>query len=208
MKKYGKRLEGLFVAFVVVVLCVLGNPLIAGANDTNSSKAKQEESKEVPEDVIKVYYHLTDEWEDVNIWSWTMETTVNLAKNPWPGDEMKKLDNNWYVAEIVSDENIGVVFADHAGNQTSDCKDLEPGTIYWITNGSEEQANDSGLGGGASLTAVKEPKAGWPEGPAVEEKEEDDNNTVLIVMSAIVIACVVVLSIFLIVEKKKGARKQ
>lgn len=172
MERSFKRFVSVVAVFLFVVAsCVLGNFHVASADEAESKNK---------EGVVRVYYHMVDGWNDVNIWSWTMETTENLAKNPWPGDEMTQLDDNWYLAEIPTEVNIGVVFANHDGNQTSDCKDLEPGKTYWIVNGSDSELNESGLGGGASLTAFTEPQAGWPEGPAAEEKEEASENSVVL----------------------------
>lgn len=203
-KKLEKVLSFVLVFAFVIMGCVLPARLSKAADTASTSTDSGK--------VVKVYYYNENKWESVNVWAWTIETTVDLAKNAWPGDAMTDEGNGWFSAEITADENIGVLFTDNAGGQTSDCKDLEPGKTYWITNGSEDLLNDSGMGGGVSLVASSEPKAGWPEGPAADtattapattSEDKDSNNVVLYVVIAAVVVVVIIAGV-VITKKKKG----
>lgn len=200
MKKKAEKLFCYVVALVFVVIgCALPGNLV--------------KADEIKENTVKVYYYNENEWEVVNIWSWTMDTNTNLAKNAWPGDAMQDEGNGWFSAEIKveAEEKIAVLFTDNAGNQTADCKDLLLGNTYWITNGSEEAANDSGMGGGVSLVTATEPQAGWPEGPAADTEtmattttsEEPTSNHVVVY---IVIAVVVVIGFVGVMLRKKNKK--
>lgn len=109
--------------------------------------------------------------------------------------------------------NIGVLFADNSGAQTADCKDLEPGKTYWLTNGSENLLNDSGMGGGVNVVASTEPKAGWPEGPAADtatttpattSDDKDGYQVFQFVVIAVAIVAVVIITGAVITKKTKG----
>lgn len=215
-KKLEKVLSFLLVFAFVVMGCTLSNTKVKAAESTNTATdAASDETSTSSEagNVVKIYYNTADGWEAVNIWAWTIETTIDLAKNPWPGDAMTDEGNGWFSAEITADEKIGVLFTDNAGGQTSDCKDLEPGKTYWITNGSEDLLNDSGMGGGVSLTAATEPQAGWPEGPAAEATtttaetaEKTDSNNVMLYVIIAVAAVAVIIVVVVLTKKKKGAK--
>lgn len=205
-KKLEKVLSFVLVlAFVIIGLVSPGN--LAKAADTTSTTADAG-------NVVKVYYYNENQWESVNVWSWTIETTIDLAKNAWPGDPMTDEGDGWYSAEITADENIGVLFTDNSGAQTADCKDLEPGKTYWLTNGSEDLLNDSGMGGGVNVVASTEPKAGWPEGPAADttttapattSEDKDSSNVVLYVVIAAVVVVVIIAGVVM-TKKKKSAK--
>jgi hypothetical protein len=207
-KKLEKVLSFVLVFAFVLIGCALPGKL-----------AKAEEATTTTSDagnVVKVYYYNENSWDAVNIWSWTIETTKDLAKNAWPGDPMTDEGDGWFSAEITSDENIGVLFTDNAGSQTADCKDLEPGKTYWVTNGSQNLLNDSGMGGGVNVVATTEPQAGWPEGPAADtattettstaatSEKDNNNNVVLYVVIAAVVVVVVIAGVVIVNKKKKG----
>ncbi|HEX3077369.1 MAG TPA: starch-binding protein [Lachnospiraceae bacterium] len=203
MKKKLEKVLSLVLVFAFAIIgCTLSGK-IAKAADTTTEGAGN---------VVKVYYYNENGWDGVNVWAWTIETTIDLAKNAWPGDAMTDEGNGWFSAEVTADENIGVLFTNNAGDQTSDCKDLEPGKTYWITNGSEDLLNDSGMGGGVSLVAATEPKAGWPEGPAADvatsataSEDKDSNNVVLYVVIGVAVVVVVgAITGVVLTKKKKG----
>lgn len=211
MKKRISRVLSLVLVFAFVIMgCTLSSKL-AKAEDTTSTTDTA--AAPVAADVIRVYYYNENKWDAVNIWSWTIETTADLAKNAWPGDPMKDEGNGWYSAEITSEtENIGVLFTDNSGNQTADVKELSPGKTYWVTNGTETLANDSGMGGGVNLVLATEPKAGWPEGPAADttatsttadSDKNNDSNVVLYVVIAVVVVVAIIGGVVL-TKKKKG----
>lgn len=191
----------LVFAFIFISL-VLPGKLSKAADTTSTTDAGN---------VVKVYYYNENNWESVNVWAWTIETTVDLAKNAWPGDAMTDEGDGWFSAEITSDENIGVLFTDNSGAQTADCKDLEPGKTYWLTNGSENLLNDSGMGGGVNVVASTEPKAGWPEGPAADtatttsttSDDKDGYQVVQFVVIAVAIVAVVIIAGAVITKKTK-----
>ena len=204
-KKLEKGLSFVLVFAFVVMGCLL---------PSNITKAADAESTSTDAgNVVKVYYYNENNWDAVNIWSWTMETTTNLAKNAWPGDPMKDEGNGWFSAELEAEENIAVLFTDNAGNQTSDCTNLELGKTYWITNGAEDAVNDSGMGGGVSLVTATEPQAGWPEGPQADTEtvetvatsvETTSNNVVLYVIIAAVVVVVIVAGVAYTKKKKEN----
>lgn len=196
-----KKLEKVF-SFVLVLVFVISLVLpgkLSKAADTTSTLANGG-------NIVKIYYFNENNWESVNVWAWTIETTKDLAKNAWPGDAMTDEGNGWFSAKITAEENIGVLFVDNAGGQTSDCKDLEPGKTYWITNGSEDLVNDSGIGGGVSLVASAEAKAGWPEGPAADTattREDKASNQVILYVVIAAVAIVVIIT-GVVITRNKG----
>ena len=205
-KKLEKGLSFVLVFAFVIIGMVLPGKLSKAADTTSTTTDAG--------NVVKVYYYNENNWEGVNVWAWTIETTIDLAKNAWPGDAMKDEGNGWFSTEITAEENIGVLFTDNSGNQTADCKDLEPGKTYWLTNGSEDLLNDSGMGGGVNVVASTEPKAGWPEGPAADttttapattSEDKDSNNLVLYVVIAAVVVVVIIAGV-VITKKKKGSK--
>lgn len=207
MKKKSEKVISLVLVFAFVVIGLVLPVKLSKAAETTSTSTNAS-------NVVKVYYFNENNWESVNIWAWTIETTVDLAKNAWPGDAMTDEGNGWFSTEIISEENIGVLFTDNSGNQTADCKDLEPGKTYWLTNGSEDLLNDSGMGGGVNVIASTEAKAGWPEGPAADTatiapattSEDKDNNVVLFVVVAVAIVAVVIITGTVITKKTKESK--
>ena len=207
MNKYFKKVLSFVLVFAFVAIGILLPGKLSKAADTTSTTTDAG-------NVVKVYYYNENQWESVNVWSWTIETTIDLAKNAWPGDPMTDEGDGWYSAEITADENIGVLFTDNSGAQTADCKDLEPGKTYWLTNGSEDLLNDSGMGGGVNVVASTEPKAGWPEGPAADttttapattSEDKDSSNVVLYVVIAAVVVVVIIAGVVM-TKKKKSAK--
>ncbi|WP_455715948.1 starch-binding protein [Anaerosporobacter sp.] len=205
MKKNLEKVLSFVLVFAFVIIgCALPSKLAKAADATDTSSDAG--------NVVKVYYYDENSWGSVNIWSWTVETTKDLAKNAWPGDPMTDEGDGWFSAEITSDESIGVLFTNNSGAQTADCKDLEPGKTYWLTNGSQNLLNDSGMGGGVNVVASTEPQAGWPEGPeaettsapAVANEDSDSNNVVLYVVIAVVVVVVVIAGVVIISKRKKG----
>lgn len=206
MKKNLKKVFSFVLVFAFVIISVVLPGKLSRAADTTSTSTDAS-------NVVKVYYYNENNWESVNVWAWTIETTVDLAKNAWPGDAMTDEGDGWYSAEITSEENIGVLFTDNSGAQTADCKDLEPGKTYWLTNGSENLLNDSGMGGGVNVVASTEPKAGWPEGPAADtattapattSDDKNSNQVVQFVVIAVAIVAVVIITGIVITKKTKG----
>lgn len=209
-KKLEKILSFVLVFAFVIMGCALPSKLAKAAEATTTSSDS--------ENVVKVYYYNENSWDSVNIWSWTIETTKDLAKNAWPGDAMTDEGNGWFSAEITSDESIGVLFTNNSGAQTADCKDLEPGKTYWLTNGSQNLLNDSGMGGGVNVVATTEPQAGWPGGPAddtattettapatsSEDADSDSSNVVLYVVIAVAVVVVVGVIVVIATKKKKN----
>ncbi len=147
-------------------LLVFGMTLLLQSVNTMATEAPSEGA------ATKLYYFNENSWEKVYCWAWTMGDNVNLAQNAWPGDEMTDLGDGWFEYEVQTDTNIGILFNDGAGAQTADCADIEAAKTHWITNGSEELLNESGMGGGTNIVAAAEPKAGWPEGPEADESAE------------------------------------
>ncbi|WP_310604611.1 starch-binding protein [Anaerosporobacter sp.] len=200
-KKLEKVLSFVLVFAFVAMGFILPNKLVLAADATDSNAG----------DSIKIYYYNENGWDNVNIWSWTMQTTKDLAQNAWPGDAMTDVGDGWFCAEIVSDESIGVLFTNNSGAQTADCKDLAIGNTYWLTNGSEDLLNDSGMGGGVTVVASTEPKAGWPEGPAAEvattaPASEDKNNVTLYICIGAAVVVVIIAVCMIITSKKKGSK--
>lgn len=209
-KKLEKVLSFVLVFAFVMIGCALPAKL------TKAAEADATATSSDAGNVVKIYYYNENSWDSVNIWSWTIETTKDLAKNAWPGDAMTDEGDGWFSAEVTSDESIGVLFTNNDGAQTANCENLDPGKTYWVTNGSQNLLNDSGLGGGVNVVAVTEPQAGWPEGPAADTattettapaatSEDDDNsNVVLYVVIAAVVVVVVIAGVVIVSKKKKG----
>ena len=199
MNKNLKKVFSFVLVFAFIFISLVFPGKLSKAADTTSTTDAG--------NVVKVYYYNENNWESVNVWAWTIETTVDLAKNAWPGDAMTDEGDGWFSAEITSDENIGVLFTDNSGAQTADCKDLEPGKTYWLTNGSENLLNDSGMGGGVNVVASTEPKAGWPEGPAADtattSDDKDGYQVVQFVVMAVAIVAVVIIAGAVITKKTK-----
>jgi hypothetical protein len=132
------------------------------------------EVEEVKQEVqkTKIYFNNTIDWEKVSYWAWTMKYTDQISINPWPGDNMEDLGNDWFIYELQVAEDFAILFNNGEANgtvQTADSSGLVPGKTYWFTVSDESTANASGMGGGALLEVSTEPKAGWPEGPKAEE---------------------------------------
>ncbi|BCN32642.1 starch-binding protein [Anaeromicropila herbilytica] len=216
-----KKGLGRYVSYVLVLVCVVVGCLLPGdrikAEDTKSETTTDASAG------TKVYYYNANKWDKVCAWAWTMADQVNLATNAWPGDEMTDEGNGWYSYVVPGDKAFGILFG-NGKDQTADCKDLQTGQTYWFTNGGEDVANDSGMGGGVTIVAATKAEAGWPEGPAAESKdtksedkdkgstkddkdsstEKESDNTVLYVVIAAVVVVAVGATGVVIARKKKG----
>lgn len=205
MKRMSKVLSLVLVFTFVVMGCTMSYKLVKAEDTAGSTETA---TTPVAENAVRVYYYNESKWDAVNIWAWTMESTTDLAKNAWPGDAMKDEGNGWFSAEFTAEESIGVLFTNNSGEQTANCENLELGKTYWITNGSEDLLNDSGMGGGVSLVAGTEPKAGWPEGPAADTTStttdtDKDSNVVLYVVIAAVVVIVIGAAVVVVSKKRK-----
>ena len=79
-----------------------------------------------------VYYHNTNNWSTVNIYSWTSGSQTTLSGG-WPGSAMNKVDDtNWYRYTIYSDttEGIMIIFNNGSGSQTANLS-YSSDNIYW-----------------------------------------------------------------------------
>lgn len=218
----GKCSRFFAIALLMVLVSVLGmnKSDITLAADSSVTVVSQG-----TESGTKVYYYNEGKWDNIYIWAWTMKDNVNIAKGAWPGDKMTDVGNGWYSFDLPAGESFGVLFNDGSGNQTANCNDIEPGKTCWCTNAGGEQKNDSGLGGGVSIVANTQPKAGWPEGPAEDtiatnaEKqnnaetiavtsdnatstEKENNHTVVYVVVAIIGVAIVIGGVVLYSRKK------
>lgn len=133
---------------------------------------KEAESLEAEKKDIKIYFRNDKEWKEVYLWAWT-EAGRNVFSGQFPGEKMKKFDDNWYEYDVKTDEAIKFIFSDGNGDQTGDSEVIQPGGTYWITiaTKSEVESNADGLGAGYRSAIYKEPQPGWPGGRALTEEE-------------------------------------
>lgn len=135
----------------------------------------EEVKEEVPAQKTKIYFNNASNWDKVSYWAWTMKYTDQINTDPWPGDSMEDIGDNWFMYEMQASEDFAILFNNGEANgtvQTADSTGLVPGKTYWFTLSEESAENASGMGGGALLEVSTEPKPGWPEGPKEVEVTE------------------------------------
>lgn len=152
--------------------------------ETTAQGDSSEESSSGEQGTSKIYFYNDQGWDKVCVWLWDNETTNQLGKSAWPGDEMTEVGDGWYIYEFAPTKDYKLLFTNGESSQTVQSADsdvLNSGKTYWIKVGSGEvKKNDSGTGAGKGLEIYTETQAGWPEGPAAEATEattEDSKKT-------------------------------
>lgn len=121
---------------------------------------------------IKLYFRNDKGWDEVYLWVWT-EAGKNVFKGQFPGEKMKKFNDEWYEYDVKCDETIKFIFSDGNGEQTGDSSSIQPGGTYWITiaTKAEVESNEDGLGAGYKSAIYREPQPGWPGGRELTAEE-------------------------------------
>lgn len=157
MKKLLAKIMSGVVTLAVVGLSIAAAPML---------KASAAEKS------VTIYFKNTQNWSTVYCYTWQGSGSTGKA---WPGSEMKDLGNGWFEATYTGTKPLNVIFNDNNKPTPNQTANHDPADLpldkdaYWFVPGSESKQDDSGLGGGVTVTVYTDPQEGWPTPQAASD---------------------------------------
>lgn len=145
--------------------------MVADYKEYKAEKATEEDNTKE----AKIYFRNDKNWSKVYVWAWNAADGSNIFSGKFPGEEMEKYNDEWYVYTVKCADAFKCLFNNGINvvvEQTGDSSEIRPGGTYWVrTAGDNEVEGVDGMGGGYQIVVHDAPQVGWPEGKQLTAEE-------------------------------------